>query len=121
MKKYFKIYLCFLFIILSSCENNNNEEVQKFLNSNDKTQIIRGCSLIKDKKDTIFVKSLLSNINDSRISHDLEFYGISVYEAKIKALKRISGLTPPNVITYKIDSLNMNFYKKWAIRKGYIK
>ena len=57
-------------------------------------------------------------MNDVRISHDAKFYGISVCEAKIKALKRISGLIPPNKITCEYDSLNTVFYKNWALKKG---
>jgi len=119
MKIYFKIGLFFWILSLFSCEQkHNNENVIKFLNSNNQTEIIKGCSLLKGEKDTIFVKYLFKNIEDGRISHDADFYGITVCEARMKALKRISGLNPPDKITYKFDSLNTYFFKRWALKKS---
>ncbi len=119
MRKYFKLLLVLILIFILSCENNS-QKIVKLLNSNDKTDIIRGCSLLNSEKDSAFVKYLFKNLNDERISHEAKFYGISVYSAKIKALKRISGLEPPNMIIYKNDSINTNFYRRWAIDKGFI-
>lgn len=120
MKIYFKIGLFFWIVsMLFSCEKKyNNEDIIKFLNSDDKTEIMKGCSLLEGEKDTIFVKYLFRDIEDIRISHAANFYGITVYEARMGALKRISGLNPPNKITYMFDSLNTHFYRKWALEKN---
>jgi len=122
MKQYFKFWFIFsITLLLLSCEKDRKDEILNLLNSNDKTKIIKGCSLINSEKDTMYVNFLLRNIDDSRVSNHSDYYGISVYEAKIKALKRISNLDPPNKITYNVDSLNISFYTKWAVNKGYIK
>ncbi|MDP9957137.1 hypothetical protein J2X97_002803 [Epilithonimonas hungarica] len=117
----FKLWLTMsIMLSICSCSKYDNTDIIKFLNSDDTTQIIKGCSLLNDKKDTVFVRYLFNNIEDTRISHDAQFYGISVFEARIKTLKRISNLNPPNEISYKYDSINANFYKDWAIEKGFI-
>jgi len=123
MKAYIKIGMFFgTILMLFSCEKRyNKEDIIILLNSNDKTEILKGCSLLKDEKDTVFVKYLFKNIEDGRISHNAEFYGITVHQATIGALKRISGINPPNKSTYKFDSLNTAFYKKWAVKKRFIK
>ncbi|WP_261512643.1 hypothetical protein [Chryseobacterium paludis] len=122
MKTYFNFQWTFLIILtLFSCIKNDKDKIIELLNSDDKTKIMKGCSQLKSEKDTIFIKYLFKDITDERISHDAEFYGISVYQAKIGALKRISGLPSPNKNTYEFDSLNTAFYKKWAINKGYLK
>lgn len=53
MKIYFKIGLFFGIVsMLFSCEEKyTNEEVTRFLNSDDKTEIMKGCSLLKGEKD----------------------------------------------------------------------
>jgi hypothetical protein len=39
---------------------------------------------------------------------------MSVYQCKIIALKKFTNLDPPNEVTYKPDSVNINFYVGWA-------
>lgn len=119
MKTHIKIGMfCGIILMLFSCEKKyNKEDIIRLLNSNDKTEIMKGCSLLKDEKDTVFVKYLFKNIEDGRISHNTEFYGITVHQATIGALRRISGINPPNKSTYKLDSLNTAFYKDWAVKK----
>ena len=82
---------------------------------------MQGCSYIKSKKDTIYIGLLFENIDDERISHNIKYNGMSVYQCKIGALRRISGINPPNKVTHKVDITNINFYKNWAIKKGYLK
>lgn len=124
LKVMFYKIINFTFIMLFSIHNiscNNvhkKEKIYKLLNSNDATDIIKGCSYLKDSNDTVFVPLLLDNLDDQRISHNYKFYGISVYESKIKALKRISKLSPPNKITYKMDASNIKFYKDCNINKN---
>ncbi len=108
-----------IFFILFSCQSK--EKIQNLLNSNDKTEIMKGCSYISSIEDTIYIPLLFKNITDERISHNIKYNGISVYQSKIAALKRISGINPPNKITYSVDTTNINFYKNWAIEKGYLK
>lgn len=111
-----------LFILLSifTCCSQSNR-VRSLLTSKDPTDKIKGASYITDTKDSIFIHQLFNNINDPRVSHDFRYKGISVYEATIKALGRISDKKPPKLINYKIDTMNINFYKKWAKENGYVK
>lgn len=120
---HFRIIFFFgIIILLFSCKNSNSEgDIIRLLNSEDKTEIIKGSSLLKSKKDTGFVKYLFRNIEDGRISHDIDFYGITVHQSTIGALSRISGLTPPNRITHDFDSVNTAYYRKWAIERKFIK
>lgn len=108
-----------IFFILFSCQSK--EKIQNLLNSNDKTEIMQGCRFINSIEDTIYIPLLFKNITDERVSHNISYNGISVYQAKIAALKRISGINPPNKVISKVDTININFYKKWAIKKGYLK
>ena len=113
-----KFFILFI-LLLNSC--NSKEKISLLLKSDDKTQIMLGCSYINSQKDTEYVSLLLKDLDDSRISHDVRFNGMSVYQCKINALKRISNIDPPKKVTYKVDTVNINFYKEWAIRSGYLK
>ncbi len=84
------------------------------INSNEKNKIIRGYLLIGENRDTTFVESIFKNLDDQRISHDYSFKGVSVYQSKMIAIKKISGIPPPKKINYKKDDSIINFYRKWA-------
>lgn len=112
-------YLIFLVFLLSSC--NSKDQILHLLESKDKTKIMLGCSYIDSKKDSIYIPFLLNDIDDGRISHDLRFYGMSVYQCKINALRRISNIDPPKKVTDEVDTININFYKQWATENGYLK
>lgn len=107
-----------LFFSLIGC--NRFEKIERMLKSEDKTEIIKGCSKINGQEDTVFIDLILENPYDVRISHDYRFKGVTVHKAKIRAMERISGLRPPNPVTFSVDTINVEFYKKWARDKGYI-
>lgn len=114
-----KIQLIFSVLLLSAC--NSKEKTSRLLKSDDKVQIMLGCSYLDSQKDTIYIPLLFDNIDDGRISHDLRFNGMSVYQCKINALTRISKIDPPKKVTDDVDTININFYRKWAIKHGYLK
>lgn len=46
---------------------------------------------------------------------------MSVYQIKMGAMEEITGISPPNKITYMPDSVNIKFYLNIAIKHGWIK
>lgn len=115
-----RYFFCLLIIAIIFLSCDNNKEIEHLLNSENATQIIKGCSKIDNENDTIFISLILNNPYDIRISHDYRFKGLTVHKAKIRAMERISGLKPPNQVTFSADTANVEFYKKWAKDQGYI-
>src|SRR5688572_4071922 len=115
--KYAKTLL--LLFALASC-NSREQRIKSQLKSNETVKIIQACNDLKTIDDTIFVASLLENPYDIRITNDLRYKGIPVYQVKMNALQRISGLNPPNRINYKLDSVNVEFYLDWAKERRFI-
>ena len=113
------IILLFILLILSGC--SKHKKIEKLLKSNNESDIIEASYLIGETKDTTFVCDLFDNIYDPRISYHYKFKGMSVYYGKIIALYKISGLKRPNKIklTTSPGSIIVNFYKDWALKKGY--
>lgn len=115
------IHIIFLIMLsLLSCYKNEEKQIEQLLKSNDKDDIILGCHYLKSKEDTKYIPLIFNNLDDQRVSNNFKFKGISVHEAKMKALYRISGLTPPNKITFKVDTLNIRFYKDWVTQNNLI-
>ena len=103
---------------LVACTNRQNE-IRKCLVSNDPDSLVMCAYMIK-ARDTEFVDDILLNPYDPRITLALRHNGQSVYQAKMKALQRLSGLNPPRPITYKRDSQVVAFYQHWAKVHGYL-
>jgi hypothetical protein len=112
-------YLSILFVFLFSCVNSDQEKINKLLKKNDKTSIIEASFLIGELKDTTYIPFLLKDCYDYRITHHMKFYGVSVYQSKMVAMKKISGVAPPLEITYLPDSTVINYYSNLAKSKGY--
>lgn len=114
-----------IFFLLVSCDNGLNktspDEIRILINSGIVDKIIEGNFIIGEEKQTIFIKDLLFNAHDNRISHHYRFKGISVFQSKMIALKKISGLNPPNIIKSESDSTIIKFYYSWALKNKYIK
>jgi hypothetical protein len=65
------------------------------------------------QRDTASVKYLLNLAYNQKISHSARFYGMSVHKGCMIALSKISGKLPPNKISYRVDTVNIQFYKKY--------
>lgn len=117
MKVILSITLGLIFIAMS-CNAQKNKKIETLLKSEDATDIILGNYLIGEAHDSSYVWRLLSNTDDSRISHDVRFKGMSVYQSKMVAIKKISNLSPPSPINYKPDSIIINFYNTWAVKNN---
>jgi len=109
--------MIFCILLFVSCEDYSNQEINQLLRSDDPEKIIKALYLIGEKRDTTFLQEIIDNPYDPRVSHDLRFKGISVYQSKMIALKKISGTLPPREITYQPDSVIVKFYCKWVNEK----
>lgn len=104
-----------------SCQEQKSNEIYNFLSSRNSDSIMRGVAKL-NATDTFGVQYVLNTIyNDRKISHRAELYGQNVYQVKMEALKRISKLDPPNPINSTFDTINVEFYKNWAIQSGYLR
>ena len=98
-----------ILILAISC--NEDKKIIRLLDSAEKYDIMRGAFKAGESHDKKFVPYLLKNTADPRISHSLEFKGISVYRQKMIALRKIYNIGPPVAITYKPDSIVIKFYE----------
>jgi hypothetical protein len=99
-------------LMLAACLNN--DKIFGRLRGKYKDDVIRGATEAGRTKDTIFVPELLKNADDPRVSTNIDFYGVSVYQAKMEALEEIFQKSPPNKITYRPDSRVIKFYSELA-------
>lgn len=116
----YKVPIIILLMSLYSCHSNKAKEINSLILSNNKEDIIYCCYLIGEYKQTEHVEYLFKNIEDSRVTNDLRFKGMSVYQSSAIALKKLSGLDPPNKVSYQPDTAIINFYKRWALQNKYI-
>lgn len=75
-----------------SCADRSATNIDLLIRSSEPDDLIMGFYLIGESNDTKYVNELFHNVNDPRISHDLRFYGMSVYQSKMAALRNMSGL-----------------------------
>lgn len=113
------IFISFGLLFCCSCGQKKYQKVD--LLSDDIVKIDKACFELGEAKDTSAVRLLLNHIKDPRITHNLHFKGASVYQCRIGALRKISGLDFEKKITHEIDTNAINFYIDWAINNGHIK
>jgi len=111
----YSLFILFLFI---GCNNICETDIDKLITSKSAKNVVKGYYIIGECNLESYVKQIFENIDDSRISHEYKFYGISVYQSKVIALKKISGLNPPNKITNEVDKTVVEFYLNWAKKKS---
>ena len=105
IRKYFSLLIWFTIL---SC--NSNEQITALLNSNVKDDIILGSNKAGESGKKQFIPLLLKNAADERRSTNFNFKGVTVYQAKMDALRKIFKKEPPVKITYKLDSTIIKFY-----------
>lgn len=108
--KNYIIILTLVFFLMLSC--NKDKKIEKLLNSEDKQDLIEGTFEAGETGNEKFIPLLLKNANDPRVSTDIHFKGISVYQSKMIALKKILKQQPTVDITRKPDSTVIKFYTK---------
>ena len=116
-KKVFLIIYCLLLAIFNGCKTKNDENIDILLKSKNSKDKMLAYFLIGENKDKNYIDSLIYKLDDSTISNSLKFKGMSIYQSKIIALKKITGINPPHKITYKPDSINIKFYLNWVKMK----
>lgn len=97
-------------VIITYFSCNSDSRVQKLLKSTNTNDLILGAIKAGDKGDKKFVPLLLDSAADWSTSTNLRFYGVSVYQAKMRALEKIFKVSPPTEITSDPDSVVIKFY-----------
>lgn len=110
-----KQLFCLLFFT-TMCTNHpklpNKVQTLSLLKSENKDSLIIGAYYAGESKDKSYINALLNIAFDPRISHNKDFYGISVSQSALIALEKITGVAPPNKNAYKVDSVNIDFFIK---------
>jgi hypothetical protein len=121
-------YLLFMLALTSCAQSsksdklaNSNQNVTNLISSNEPGKLVEAFYLVGENKMIDYVPIIFEKIDDPRISHNAKFKGISVYQSKIIALEKISGIESPRNVTYKPDTVIIKFYRNWAFDRGYIK
>jgi hypothetical protein len=112
MVKQIIIVTAFLLISCSSIESRRNS-INSLLKTGKACDEIEANFLIGENKDTLYLKYLLQNMNNPEVcSGKLQYNGISVYQSKMGALKKIANLDSHIVITDDPDSTVIKFFMK---------
>ncbi|MNL65279.1 hypothetical protein D3C87_1895900 [compost metagenome] len=77
--------------------------------------------LIGENRDTSFISELVKDPYNPRVTYHLEFKGMSIYQSKMGALRKITGVPPPKKITREPDSSVVKFYMYVLRERGLIK
>ena len=77
--------------------------------------------MIGETRDSTLVEYLFEDADNPRISHLLNFKGMSLYQQKMGAMKKITNIPPPSPITMEPDSTVILFYKDIARKRGWIR
>lgn len=110
MKKSNLILSFFFLIAIFSC--NTKSQIMTLLKSGDKDDVISGAKKAGQRKNKEFIPLLLENAADWRRSTNFEFKGVTVYQAKMEALKNIFSASPSTPITPIPDSIVIKFYNE---------
>lgn len=111
---YFSVVLIFIFF---GC-NNSYKKIEALLLSNETNDLILGSLKARRSGDERFCKFLIQNADDPRRSTNIRHKGVSVYQAKMEALKKILGEEPPKKIDQIPDSVNIKFYTELIKRRN---
>lgn len=95
----------------------DNKDIETLLRSEDTNDLVEGAFMAGESGNKKFTPLLLKNANDPRISHHLRFKGLSVYQQKMEALRKIYKQAPPVEISWTPDSLVIRYYTKLAQKK----
>lgn len=111
-----KVRFVLILIISISCATKDTERISTLLKSDDPGNLIQAYYLIGENRDLDFIKEVISNPYDPRVTNVSDYKGMSVYQSKMIALRKITKLDPPHKITYQPDSVVVNFYCGWVER-----
>ncbi|GGH33027.1 hypothetical protein FAZ19_23560 [Sphingobacterium alkalisoli] len=113
--------ILFLFVSIFSCGRHlDDATLSKMLEGEDKQQIIEATRYVVDHKKVELVGALLKNGLDPRITHDLRYKGMTIYQIKMHAVQKLMEVPPPKKIDSEPDSVVFNFYLRLARNKKLI-
>lgn len=103
-----------ILLIIQSCSalKNDKEKIWIMMKSDNIDSIIDATIAIEKVKDTSMFEAILYNPYDPRITHRLNYKGMSVYQIKMEALQYLTGEKAPKEITYMPDSSIVFFYRQ---------
>jgi hypothetical protein len=103
-------------VILSAlaCSNRrySKEEIMNALTGRNKDSIIAAVKQVAKTNDTSYIRFLLVNADDIRISHKKSSYGRSIYSLRMNAIKSITGKSPNVPISDAPDSTVIKYYQE---------
>lgn len=108
MTSFSKTTIPFLILLVTSCDRDR--EIVRLLESNNSDDVILGAYKAGESGDKKYVPLLLNNCSDIRGSINIHFKGITVYQEKMIALRKIYKKDPPNKIRYRPDSTIIKYY-----------
>lgn len=116
------VSMILVIIILCSFQMKfSNREIIELLKSDNRDSLVMALSQEYGSKDSALVKYIMRNPTDPRITHEAFHKGMSIYQMKMNAMKRITLAIPPKAITYKPDTSIINFYLSISKKKGWLK
>src|SRR5687768_1873919 len=108
----------YIFIILVfglvACKDQaeRNKELWSMLKSDNLSKIESAVKEIRNNRDTTMVGALLYNAEDPRMLLSWSHKGKTLYQIKMEALREITGMNPPHEITYKVDTVIIQYYQQ---------
>lgn len=117
MRKPTLILIIFTFL---SCQRESETKMLNRLKSCNKDSICIASYYFGEKKDKSVFIELLTGIEDSRISHNYNYKGMSVYYCKMTALRKISDLNIVVKENEKPDFKKIQKFINWAIENKII-
>lgn len=115
-------------LLITSCfkikddKNGNRKLINKLLKSEKPCDIIEANFIIGETRDSVYIDTLFRNIYNSQVCPGhLNFKGMSVYQSKVGALKKIIEMDSILKINSELDSSVVNVLLKRYIDSGLIK
>lgn len=109
-----------IFILISCSRGIEERTLIEMFNSKDKKQLLTAIEYVSDHHQVHMVKYLLSDALDPRIVHDVRYKGMSIYQIKMGAMQKLTGVKSLKKITYRPDSAVFRFYLELSKKNGWM-
>ncbi|MDB4923926.1 hypothetical protein [Mucilaginibacter sp.] len=112
-----------LLLTITSCADNNEQEIRRKLKSKSLDDVFEGTYSAGMSGNKKYVPLLLNAAANPSASSSLHFKGFTLYTEKMYALERILHVKPPhscNGVLRMPDSVNIKFFQRvWDVEKSY--
>jgi len=98
----------------------DDNSLKRMLLSDNKEDMINALLYAAKTKNTSMVKYILREPFDARISHNISHYGQSVYQVKMLAMQKLTGVESNNPVNYIPDTAVVEFYVDVAVKRGWL-